>query len=243
MDSVMDEEKNLKDSQTLTDVALKDTSFIITFSKTNKLITALYMVTDMMEKAEPLRLRLRTLGTEIISDMHSAPSRTESKISEVLSHLDIGSAVGMISEMNANILRTEFLGLTKAVLESAESPLDIAELFSPKELGAPSGVQRVGVQRAGTLLRALDSMSDKRERNKQKIESPVLKNTRKEKIKGILKNGGLSIKDISMALRDPLNGQNKTSEKTLQRELVAMIKDNVLYRVGSKRWSKYFLKS
>jgi len=73
------EEKNLKDSQKNSE---KDTSFIPTrygqtgafhlgsYTKTHKLITALYMVTDIIDKDEPLRNKLRTLGTGIISDMH-----------------------------------------------------------------------------------------------------------------------------------------------------------------------------
>jgi hypothetical protein len=32
------------------------------------------------------------------------------------------------------------------------------------------------------------------------------------------------------------------SEKTLQRELVSMVKNGVLDKMGEKRWSRYFLK-
>ena len=31
-------------------------------------------------------------------------------------------------------------------------------------------------------------------------------------------------------------------EKTLQRELISMVKDNMLYKTGEKRWSRYFVK-
>ncbi len=31
------------------------------------------------------------------------------------------------------------------------------------------------------------------------------------------------------------------SEKTLQRELVSMVKDGVLNKTGKKRWSRYFV--
>src|SRR3989339_478545 len=79
------------------------------YPKTDKLITALYMVTDIIDKDEPLRNKLRTLGTEIISDMnliqrncigHTAHSNICNGISEVMSFLDIASAVNIISEMN-----------------------------------------------------------------------------------------------------------------------------------------------
>ena len=49
----------------------------------------------------------------------------------------------------------------------------------------------------------------------------------------------MSIKDIGEVLKS--KGQ-AIGEKTLQRELISMVKDNLLYRTGSKRWSKYFVK-
>ena len=48
---------------------------IMSYTKTDKLITALYMVTDIIDRDEPLRNKLRTLGVEILSDIVSG-SRT-----------------------------------------------------------------------------------------------------------------------------------------------------------------------
>src|SRR5665647_23369 len=44
------------------------------YTKASKLVTALYMVTDVMDKDEPIRNKLRNLGAEIISDIHSMPT-------------------------------------------------------------------------------------------------------------------------------------------------------------------------
>jgi len=61
------------------------------------------------------------------------------------------------------------------------------------------------------------------------------KEARRESIKSILQNRGeLTIKDISMSI-------NGCSEKTIQRELNALIKDNSVKRTGERRWSKYSL--
>lgn len=60
-------------------------------------------------------------------------------------------------------------------------------------------------------------------------------NDRRERIKTILgAKGEASIKDIAEIVTD-------CSEKTLQRELNAMIKDNVVKREGERRWSRYSL--
>jgi len=61
------------------------------------------------------------------------------------------------------------------------------------------------------------------------------KEARRESIKQTLKNRGeLTIKDIATAI-------NGCSEKTVQRELNALIKDNIVKRIGERRWSKYSL--
>ncbi len=95
----------------------------LSYTKTNKLISALFMVTDIMDKEEPLRNKLRSLGAGIISDMHnSLHSRTvlaSGKITEILSFLDITSAIGMISGMNCNILKKEFIKLKQSIQESS----------------------------------------------------------------------------------------------------------------------------
>jgi len=65
--------------------------------------------------------------------------------------------------------------------------------------------------------------------------STVKVNDRRERIKTILEaKGEASIKDIAEIVSD-------CSEKTLQRELNAMIKDNIVKREGERRWSRYSL--
>jgi len=67
---------NLTDSNNDLNVVIKDTSLYqlpISYKKTNKLVTALYMVTDIIDKNEPLRNKLRTLGIGIISDIYTQP--------------------------------------------------------------------------------------------------------------------------------------------------------------------------
>lgn len=56
---------------------------------------------------------------------------------------------------------------------------------------------------------------------------------RRESILSIIRTQGVvSIKDISDAITD-------CSEKTIQRELMGMIKDNIIVKEGERRWSRY----
>ena len=99
----------------------------LSYTKTNKLVSALYMVTDIMDKEEPLRNKLRNLGTNIISDMHliqqnhtgHTVSLIHERVAEVLSFLEIASSVGILSEMNCSILTKEFLELRKSIIENS----------------------------------------------------------------------------------------------------------------------------
>lgn len=109
--------KNLKDSLIDHNLSVKDISFSISYTKTHKLITALYMVTDIIDKDEPIKNKLRTLGADIVSDMHSIPIGALSKIAETVSFLNIASAMNFISEMNCSILKKEFLELRGSIQE------------------------------------------------------------------------------------------------------------------------------
>lgn len=59
--------------------------------------------------------------------------------------------------------------------------------------------------------------------------------SRRERVLNVLRDKGEStIKDIVEVVKD-------CSEKTIQRELMSLIKDNVIARHGERRWSKYSL--
>jgi len=243
MDNMLPEEKSLKDISLQTDIAIKDNSNLASFSRVNKLITALYMVTDIMERDEPMRTKLRTVGVEIISDTHNSKMLLLRRIPEILSYLEIATTINIISEMNSNILRKEFNELIEGLNIEEKKPVVISELFTkiegelpPASLYKGQGM-KIGLQNGETLMSALREVSQK-----DKKRDAGFRESRRQKILNILKkNEGLSIKDIVLALKDG-NGQSDLSEKTLQRELIAMMKEGVLYRTGSKRWSRYFVK-
>ena len=246
------------------------------YNKTNKLISALYMVTDIMDKEEPLRGKLRNSGTNIISDMHSSFNKGQSfynqinnRISEILSFIEIGSSVGIISEMNSNILIKEFIELRKSITEivpkkeenwlqefmkedkNLESKVLERNVFSIGQNNLPTQVgTRIGVQKGSTLMKALSdkvsSMSNKNSLiNNNHITGNTgdnfdkLKRQRREEIIQIIK---IKKEATISDIKNSAKGVLiSCGEKTLQRELVSMVVDGVLKRSGEKRWSKYFL--
>ena len=247
------ENKNIKDPENGMSIVIKDNSFSFSYTKTNKLITALYMVTDIIDKEEPLRNKLRTLGTGIISDINTAPINICGKISEIMSFLDIAGAVNIISSMNCNILRKEFMELDRSIKESTNTVgstskhINLSEFFAgelssksdrrqSKSIGHRSPT-RLGVQKGSTLMQAL---SDTTLNSSDTVIPNDFKKERREEIIKIIKNSsnGTTITDIKTQANGPLVS---CSEKTLQRELISMVKDDVLYKTGEKRWSRYFI--
>lgn len=251
------------------------TSFALSYRKTNKLITALYMVTDIIDITEPIRTKLRFLGAEIISDINALnySKRTDitinitKKITEILTFLDIVHALSMVSAMNSSILKKEFIELKKSLEEGNNNSVWLEE-FLLKDASLNDGqVQnknsvRLGVQSSGSLMKALkdinmsnrNGMSDRlsfMSNNKIKAEntasnrrtdSDMIKKERRFEIVNIIKmsNGQATITDIKNNAKGVLK---MCGEKTLQRELVAMVADGVLKKEGDKRWSKYLLTS
>ena len=288
--------KNIKDVT----LSLKDKAISISYTKTNKLITALYMVTDILDSAEPIRHKMRVLGADILSDIHLANSysikdtglKVISNINAIISFLDLSFTLGMISEMNVNILKKEFLALKNSLKESVVIPNSFmtggqsltdflnevdentfeekTEIRNPLFTRTPmfphnrnisqghgSSIHtstRIGVQKGSTLLRALsDKIGDKDNTKKvppniHKEEFELIKKERRNEILNIIKsyvlsNGqaqGATITDINSKAQGHIKSM---SEKTLQRELVSMVEDDVLYKTGSKRWSRYFIKN
>lgn len=108
-------------------------SFIdFTSKKTEKLVMALYMVTDGIDMDESLKNKLRSLGVELMSDIHRISSlyktqksfsilSTQSKILEILSFIDVSQTIGFISEMNAGILKKEFDLLAEELIKFEET--------------------------------------------------------------------------------------------------------------------------
>jgi len=159
--------------------------------------------------------------------------------------------MSMLSEMNANILKKEFVELKESIKEN-KNKVDTAWLEEfllkpgvndsesksvstalPK--GNPIGQTRIGVQRGSTLMKALSDKINEPDKNFNE-----LKKQRRDQVIVIIKSvpGGATITDIKSQATGVLAS---CGEKTLQRELVSMVKDSVLKKEGDKRWSKYLL--
>jgi len=227
--------------------------------KTEKLITALYMVTDCMETEDALKEKLRLLGVHLLSDMFKLPTllpvdkHTQINLSltsiyEILSFIEISYTLGYISEMNTDILKREFNILSED-LKSHQSKdkhfsfiLD-EQMFNIPTINKEKENLSLSVFNRGNDIKRTHSMSFINKRTESNVlkkslpyvDHKKIKSERVDKIISIIKDKKeASIKDIALLFTD-------CSEKTIQRELNDLIDKGQIRKIGAKRWSRYSL--
>ena len=113
-----------QDAQLKPQQAYQGLAYIV--RKSEKLTTALYLVTDIMSDKEPLKWKVREAGIELLSDITIASSAPASekmtifrnvmkKIERVIAFLDVAESARMLSSMNSSMLRKEYAALKDSV--------------------------------------------------------------------------------------------------------------------------------
>ena len=231
--------------------------------KTEKLVTALYMVTDCMETDDALKGKLRLLGVELLSNMHNILTANPlgknvhiesslARVNEIISFIEIAYTIGYISEMNTSILKREFIKLTKD-LDSYQSKdkhftftLD-EKMFIEENNNVDSSEAVINKDISiGQISKRtpLNNLSFRKDNNASPILSPIKKVTtfglpslgkeeRSHKILALIKDK----KDIS--IKDISTAFTDCSEKTIQRELATLVSKGQIKKIGEKRWSRY----
>jgi len=250
-------QSNVLDVKTLTNKHIYE----FANKKTEKLVTALYMVTDCMDTDDALKNKIRQLGVELLSDIYKLSSLSPidkhphisislSHINEILSFVEIAYTVGFISEMNSIILKKEFMILV-AELENHQKKdkhftftLD-EQMFSLPTLGESSYIGQNSIKdNKRTTNKTMSFINNETENHIQKANNHVFSQAEKQerinKILAMIRDNknipagevGVSIKDISIAF-------SGCSEKTIQREVNTLISKGQIKKTGSKRWSRY----
>ncbi len=232
-----------------------DPRYSFIFKKTEKIVAALYLVTNLIKDTEPLKQKIRetalTLLSQTISFQSVEINNKKSSVvgvatilSEVSSLLKIGYLSHYISEMNYAILIKE-LSLLLDTFDSyvEESGQQNSGVLSQDFFALPE----VHFTQTAPMVRPLGSdliykghsVSDKNVKDKstQPKEKDAKKSDRRQVILKLLKDSKvLSIKEFSKQIKD-------CSEKTIQRELLALVQEGVLNKKGERRWSTYSLTS
>lgn len=242
-------DKNNSNNSNLEIGASKPTFFDV-YNKSYRLVAAVFVVVKLMDDNNDLRQRIEKNALNImslcvqfkdntVSNSHKIYSSLERDILELISYIDIAALSGFISEMNGAILKKEFESfLTQLSNFTSLSQTDKAEsiqtiLNKEDDLSVSDVVTNANLK---TLSERAASTSVSNNSTIEKVDSAKRqkrKDTRKTLIFDyIQKNGESSIRDIVPNIRG-------CSEKTVQRELLDLVKEGKLKKTGERRWSRY----
>lgn len=230
------------------------------YKRTERIVSAIYLITNHVRHDEPLRDRIRSLGHQMLSEVMALRSgfqaTTHEKRMALLAHVRESVSLvhllqlsGYVSDHNASMLLHALDDLGMFLAESQYSALSDGiqlkrEDFVPtkKALDRRQSIPKDSVEKPQSRT-ALNLSSKPRVVNNaiktnrasgRSVQTEV-HNERHQLITDILERGGsLGIKDIASQMVG-------CSEKTIQRELAILIKDGSVQKAGEKRWSSYSL--
>lgn len=196
--------------------------------KAERLATAVHVVTSFITQHEPLRTMLRTasleisrLSTDRTQLLELGPETFGTRCAEVSSLLSTAESAGLVSQMNARLIVDEYARLAAFVSERysfIQSHVSDIQDITPSIYGHTDKGQTERSERTDKRVAIKDiSQTSSRRADILSLFS------HKERI---------SVKDAVMTVPG-------VSEKTIQRELLAMVADGTLKKEGERRWSTY----
>ncbi len=243
----------------------KHSSLSVIAKKTERITTAIYMVTDFIQDSEPLKIQLRTLAITLVSGTRKLQARGGDTtladdiirtIEETVVFLRLATTIGLLSDMNGTILLTEIVKVQNAVREQCGEKSVLVSthpgyaniVLSPAMFEVESGEQKPqSFSQGQDLNKGHEKTNNVLYKNTEKTTVSYVSVSRKNDLGSkiarrndvltVVRNKGkVSIKDISQILKD-------TSDKTIQRELHGLVQEGVLVKEGEKRWSMYRIAS
>ena len=216
------------------------------FKKTQKISQALYLLTDYFNEAEPLRFSIRNNANILLTsatlllkneqkDKHISSHHLIATFLETLTLIETAFIIHLLSEKNHLILKEEINKVLDTMETHKEKGLQLAREFI--EVGSLEDHKRQSVVYKGQepVLNIKDSPLPSKSEKLVKAVQQENKNRRLDSILSLFKPGiELMIKDITSHFKD-------VSEKTIQRELLLLVDQGKLKKIGKKRWSKYRL--
>ncbi|MEN9649050.1 MAG: hypothetical protein RL094_17 [Candidatus Parcubacteria bacterium] len=256
MDKDTNRQKDNQNILTLAEISIFDNDhyFSYIYKKSEKIAAALYMITDFLSDSEPLKTEIRLNSLSLINKTlelnTSASSERKNLLSKIIqnslsliSFSQIAVFSGIVSVMNHQIVKRE-LELFIKTIEDRESPNKLGRNFVLSsefikddlivQMNKSQSVQKPVSEPVRPHFSSNNPIQPKIQ-PVQKEGKNDRKNERQELIIATIRaKGELSIRDLSLVIKG-------CSEKTIQRELLALVEANILTKSGERRWSRYSL--
>jgi hypothetical protein len=246
-------------------LSLKDSKAIsYTLEKTLRIASAVLKLASFMDSTSVVRGDIERTAMGLVKDTasfaHSDRARKgfESGIATLSALLTTASSAGLMSVKNVNVLNEELSALItttshigtlsgRSYLETGTFSVELPQdLFMSEPTGTAS-THKGQVTDAVRPARASTQSQRAEQQYQTSGDQQPLKQTRyvdrvqevqkdrRATILGLLqRKDRITVKDVSSIIRD-------CSEKTIQRELLALVAQGVLKKEGERRWSTYSL--
>lgn len=219
----------------------KDIKRVYVYKKAERLAKAIHLVAPAFRSSPALRDRIDRVAVGLVDAAVLPPASAKDALSRELlalsSVLSIARIGGLLSTMNADLIAREAQLLLQEVagyeeprlfLEDAPTLAELAR-SSTKMSGAAARHREQATEEVGTAV------GENKGQSKGHVKDSGGKTSRQEAILSVLATKGPSyIKDISLVVRE-------VSEKTIQRELAALVEEGSVERSGERRWTTYAL--
>lgn len=212
------------------------------FKKTEKIVSALYLITDFIKDSDPVKWEIRekcmslistssTMNGTLLADKNYLLQTYFSFSMELLSLMRVISNSGLISNMNFSIITKELELLVDFMKkQSAHNAHPEGFVLSEKFFETDMPISEKTYENIGS-----DKGHVKGQIQKDKEQTKDKKNNRQDNILNLLK------KSSNLTIRDFAKVITNCSEKTIQRELISLVKNGIVKKIGERRWSTYSL--
>lgn len=218
------------------------------YGRAERIVAALYLVTNHMPAQEPSRIAVRTSADTLLVSLldpsagNSGVNTSMSLVRHLISLLRVMLIAGFVSRSNAEALieALDDLGVSLSIggagmhVVSRDDLVPLADVqrktYPRNRVSDPLVKDTIDIKDTKDISENVEVMSmDKR--NGQKRAEYL--RFRSQGILDVLRGSDpMSIKDICARLPE-------YSEKMIQRELAGLVHEGILRKSGEKRWSRY----
>ena len=189
---------------------------------------ALYRTTELFSDAEPLKWSLRQNALDILNSGEQDLGKVEGLMKSLFLKLELASSGTFISKINFDVLKREYSNLLSKMLSYKDGYQALLDNISrPIETKQISENNKTESAQSGKKLPTKEpSYISHGEAGNER--SGIIVNALKDK-------GPSSIGDLVGVFGSAI------SEKTIQRELNALVNAGTIKKEGEKRWRRYFI--
>lgn len=234
--SVHNRSIDVLDKTLFSNIFEKDIKRVYIYKKAERIAQAVHLLGPAFTTRTKLGERLDTLALSLIeaalAPTHAARRAISEHLLELSSLLAVAASARLLSPMNVEILSREIESLLVDVSLYEEPKLSLPQ--------APSLAQVFSEQRSfegekrSSATRLLEEKAVRKDGGARGEKGGGISKRQSEILRIIKDKREVEIKDISSILHE-------ISEKTIQRELLALVASGVLEKRGERRWSRYSL--